>query len=1029
VLTIDFESLKMKRKRTGLILKGLFFVPFVLLFASAGAYAQTGKIRAKVVDAKTKEAVIRAGVQILETKQGAYTKDDGIANIINVRPGEYSLVAKFAGYTPDTLKGVRVLSDQTTDITFTLGGATKDTIFVRAEKLVDKSKTDNGTRISSNTITSTAGRQRIEDVVMLTPGLVRDNSNGGISINGSRSTSTSYKINNIETSNPINGSAGVLQTALSKFVVSEVNVTTSGADASKGGFTGGEIATTTKSGGQSLEFLFHYRQEIPALFGTSGNGYEQMPQNQRIYEFALGGPLFEDFKYYITGRAEPREFNNFDPSDAVFNNRGLGVTDPLGNNAGQLPHNKYLGRSLTGKLTFNAFGFNIATDATYASTSQQINNVNVIYSDPAQLPARNQLESIYSLNAWTQIGEGILKADVAYALSSDYYGKYDHSQDATLFNLYKIYRPEDKYFYDESTQTIVPGSDGIMDIYTPVSRQIPDPSNPGQVKTLTGAGINPFTGHIEGGPITGSTNNGYGLLNYFTVAGNVSGYSFEDVKTIHTTFSYNQQIGQHLIDAGFQGHFYNITRNDNGLPWDANPFRDSFNVKPFTGAIYVVDKMEFSDITFNPSLRFDFYDPANDNQLTDPFNPVVKDIRPREGGGFDTVVTYRTQKAPMQTQLSPRLGITYAVTDRTTFNFNYGWYFKQPLLNDVLANTGGNLAQVLARGNQIVGNGGLNAERSKEITVGFTTALTDEVVFSIQGLYKDLRNQAGLQRISGPLLPIGYTLYSDDQYGNARNVQLTLEKRMSSNYSIKADYTYGVAKGTSSSSTENYSQLISFDPNSDRSALPLQPFYLSFDRTHVAHLNFNLVYAKNEGPELFGIKPFQSLNLALVSEYLSGQPYTRTDERGRQIGEFNADRQPSQFTTDVSLTRTIDLADLIGPSLGNLSMDLQLEITNLFNSVTPVSVFSSTGQGDDDGSDGKYTGNQEYFNDPTNAKGNQLDQLGKMYYNPRWDLNHDNRVSLDEQQKAYTQLRSDRLARRTNYLVPRRAFFNVLIRF
>lgn len=1020
----------MNRKGIGLLKKGLFFIPFVLFFAAFSANAQNvGKISAKVVDAKTGEALVRATVQIVETKQGAFTKDNGIATVINVQPSEnYTVVAKYAGYQPQTLKGVKVQSDITTELTFKLGSSSVDTIVVRADKLVEKTKTDVSTKISSSTIVNTPGRQNIEAVAILTPGLVRDNSNGGISINGSRGNSNSIKLNNVETKNILNGQASALQTNISKFAVSEINVITAGADASQGNMTGGVIATTTKAGGENMEFQFHYRQEIPALFGSSTNGYKQMAQNQYIYEFALGGPVMDGLKYYITGRAEPREFNNFDPTDPVFNNRGLGVKDPAGLNAGQLPYDKYLGRGLTGKLTFNAFGFNMAADVDYASTSQQFNGVG-FYGDPANLQAENDISTVYSLNGQSQVGEGIINFNLAYTNSSDNIGKYDHSQNASLFQLYKIYKPEDKYFYDDITHQFYPGSDGIVDIYTPVSRQIPDPSNPGVVKTLTGVGINPITGHIEGGAITTSTNNPYGLLNTFVEAGNVGGYTTESTNQYQVTLKYDQQIGQHLLNAGFEGHFYDINRDINGLPWDANPFRDSFAVKPYMGALYVVDKMEFSDITFNPSLRFDFYNPDNNRQLTDPKNPYTITYVPNSNGGFDTVTTFNVKRAPLQTQVSPRLGITYAVTEKTTFNFNYGYFFNVPSLNDVLANTGGDLTKVFARGNQIVGNGGLNAERSKQIDVGFTTALTDDVAFGIQGVYKDLRNQPGLQRITGPNLPIGYTLYSDDQYGNARSIQFTLDKRMSNNFSAKLDYTYGVAKGTSSSATENYSQLIGFDPNSENAVLPLQPFYLSFDRTHVAHLSFNLNYGRNEGPTLLGVKALQQISFALTTEYLSGTPYTRTDDKGRQIGEYNADRNPDQFTTDVTLQRTLDLGNWLGGAFKNSGLDIQLEVTNLFNSTTPVRVYTTTGQGDDDGSNGIYTGSQEFFNDPTNTRGNQLDQLGQMYYNPRWDLNHDGRVSLDEQQKAYTQYRSDRLARRTNYTVPRRAYLNLSLRF
>ena len=62
---------------------------FVLaaMIATAGvSRAQTGKISAKILDAKTGEPLLKASVQILQTRAGAYTKENGIATIIGVPP-------------------------------------------------------------------------------------------------------------------------------------------------------------------------------------------------------------------------------------------------------------------------------------------------------------------------------------------------------------------------------------------------------------------------------------------------------------------------------------------------------------------------------------------------------------------------------------------------------------------------------------------------------------------------------------------------------------------------------------------------------------------------------------------------------------------------------------------------------------------------------------------------------------------------------------------------------------------------------
>lgn len=529
--------------------------------------------------------------------------------------------------------------------------------------------------------------------------------------------------------------------------------------------------------------------------------------------------------------------------------------------------------------------------------------------------------------------------------------------------------------------------------------------------------MNPFTGHIEGPAISASSANAYGVVGLFPVAGNPGGFQLENTGQSQFSGNYTIQLGSHLLVAGIDGNIMSIYKYEDDLPWDANPFKDSFLVHPYTGDIYVQDKMEFSDITFNPGLRFDIYQPDS-KSIPDLYNPTA-------GGAL--------VPTSVQTQLSPRLAITYAVTDQTTFNFGYNWYFKEPSLNDVLLSTGGGsitqLALNLARGNQIIGDAGLQAERTKEVDVGFNTQLSDVFAFSITGIYKDLRNEAGLENIASPLLPTSYQIFTDDEYGSDRSVEVVMEKEMADNWSVKFNYTYSSAMGTSSSATDNYSALINQDPSSPVSVLPLTPFPLDFDRTHVANLLFNINYNQGEGPTLFGKKLLEWFSLQTTTEYQSGTPYTALDTRGAQIGSYNGEREPDYFQTDAMLTRTIPLSDLFGASVSTLFLDLSLEVTNLFDRTTPLYVYPQTGQGDNDGSTGLLSATTEYYNDPTNIRGGQIDAFGNLYYNPRIDLNHDGRVSLAEQQTAYNQFRTDNYARSVGYQIPRRVFINFTLRF
>jgi hypothetical protein len=989
----------------------------IFVFGASMATAQTGKVHVKILDGKTKEPLQGATIKIVETKQGALTKENGEATIIAVPPSEnYTIVAKYAGYEPDTLRHVKIFSDQTKELKFTLGAKNVE-IVVNAEKLVDPHKNELSTQLQATQIQSIGGRQRLDQVIMLTPGLVQDNTNGGFSGKGSRGDQNSVKVNGIEITDPLTGKSSTLQNSMSRLAISEVDVVTGNAGADKGGFTGGQINTQTRQGSANLEVQAHWRGELPTLWGSSSNGYKQMGAGENTYEFLVSGPLFGDaVKFTITGKDDAFKYYNW-YSDPSYDNEGLGVFDPLGNNTGQLPHDSRWRTFGSGKLTFDLAGFSTSLDGLVSQENILINSTGLMYMDPYYLPASSTIENVFSLNSRGQIGDGVLEFTAGYHTYNSQTGKYDQAQSVDAFHAPHFLSIDDKYTWDDQSQTYELKPDGIIDVFTPVSKQIPNPSSPTQPYGNSIPGINPFTGHSEGPSTAYTTNNAYGLPQLFPSVGNVTGISLQKLRTNDFTLQYSNQIGAHYISGGVSGTLMSLYNYSNGLPWDANPFKDSFDVHPYLGAVNISDKMEFSDITFNPGLRFDIYQP-NSRTINDLYNPLNSG----------------TTATKLQSQLSPRLAITYAVTEQTTFDFGYNWYFKQPSLISALTNAASSasiLQQALIRGNTIIGNGGLDAERTREVQVGFQTQLSDLVAVSVHGTYKDLRNDVGLQRISSPLLANGFLLFSSDQYGNARSIEFVFEKRMADNYSVKFDYTYGSAKGTSTSATENFESLINADPNSEQAVLPLTPFPLSFDKPHTAHLLLNINYNKGEGPTIFGTKLLQYFSLATTTEYTSGTPYTRLDLRGAQIGDFNGDRNPDYFQSDITLTRTVPFEDLFGSTFKTMFLDLQLEVVNLFNRTEPIFVYPTSGQGDNDGRNHLWGGSFDYVNDPVNGP---LDALGKPLYNPviaKHDANGRpaDVVTVADQQVAYESYISNIFARRTNYQTPRRVYLNATVRF
>ena len=85
----------------------------VVLLTPLSAAAQ-GKIAGRVTDATTGEPLIGVNVVIEGTQQGSVTDVDGNYVIVNVRPGEYTLLFSYIGFQPQRIEGLRVVTGQTT---------------------------------------------------------------------------------------------------------------------------------------------------------------------------------------------------------------------------------------------------------------------------------------------------------------------------------------------------------------------------------------------------------------------------------------------------------------------------------------------------------------------------------------------------------------------------------------------------------------------------------------------------------------------------------------------------------------------------------------------------------------------------------------------------------------------------------------------------------------------------------------------------------------------------------------------------
>ncbi|MFB3057806.1 MAG: TonB-dependent receptor plug domain-containing protein, partial [Ignavibacteriaceae bacterium] len=158
----------------------------------------------------------------------------------------------------------------------------------------------------------------------------------------------------------------------------------------------------------------------------------------------------------------------------------------------------------------------------------------------------------------------------------------------------------------------------------------------------------------------------------------------------HTSQTYTGKIDLttqltqiHQIKTGAEYKYHNIDYEDFQIIVDAStgfkptlPTPGSFNfnvynTNPYQFAAFIQDKIELDYLIVNVGIRFDYFQPDG-KYLLDPDNIAVLDelLPPFPESLMGT--------ASVKSQFSPRLGISYPISDNGAIHISYGHFFQIP---------------------------------------------------------------------------------------------------------------------------------------------------------------------------------------------------------------------------------------------------------------------------------------------------------------------------------------------------------------
>ncbi|MHB2153702.1 TonB-dependent receptor [Calditrichota bacterium GD2] len=831
-------------------LKSISFIFVSIVFFQFSLYAgTTGKIAGRVIDAQTKEALAGANVVILNTSLGASVDLDGTYYIINIPPGVYDIEASFIGYQTVRKQKVVVTVDRTTTVNFELQPTVLETevVEVVAERediirdLTATSQKVSGAQISQLPV------EDLGDILSLQAGVTQD-PGGGIHLRGGRSDEIQYYVDGIAVTNPFGRGLAV---PVQNNVIQEMEVISGTFNAEYGQAMSGIVNIVTKEGGDQTNVSFSaYSGDFVSTHDDVFMNIGRIdPFSQKYVEGAISGPvpLFNKRIYYfISGRFRDEENWLYGkrlhmPSDtADFTSPDPENWSVQYTGDGKIiPMNPSREISYQAKLTFKPFS-NLKMSYNFLGNSSRWKNYDHHNKyNPEYIP--------------THYSQGITNLFVL-----------THTISASTFHEFRM-----SYYWDK---------------YERHCRK--DPFDPFYDK-----GIHKKIDVPQ---------------DVFAVGGVDAGFEYRENLTTAIKYDLVSQINKYnLIKIGVEYRRHDlkdewfVVRKDEGTNWqlqidDLSSFAHNYyHKKPLELAAYIQDKIEIEDLVVNAGIRFDYFDPNSKVpvNMTDPSN--------KRGAPED----YAYRDATVKTQISPRFGLAFPISDRGNIHVAYGHFFQIPDLGRLYENPE---FEVIGRFESFIGNADLEPQRTTMYEIGLQQQLIQNLVMNVTCYFKDIRHLAGT-KLYKTFEQDEYGQYANNDYGNVWGITASLDLRKMGMISANLDYTYQIAEGNGSDPKQAF-----YDArNRDESAKTLIP--LDWDQRHV----LNAIVTVSG----------KSWGISSISKFHTGFPYTpiTTYNRSPNIQLKNEGRRKAEFNMDLRFYKSIHF--------GKITTRFFVNIENVFDNL------------------------------------------------------------------------------------------------
>ncbi len=389
----------------------------------------------------------------------------------------------------------------------------------------------------------------------------------------------------------------------------------------------------------------------------------------------------------------------------------------------------------------------------------------------------------------------------------------------------------------------------------------------------------------ENGSPNGSTNLGSDAVGAFWMYGGVQRADSSHSTVLQFKGDLTEQLGRHhQIEAGFSSRLQNLfvytgTWYQSQIAYTPDLWQ-YYRATPLELGAYVQDKLEFEGMILNAGLRLDFFNPMKEGFVAGfPSDANYKDFydkvylnAPGTWGSYERWLYFRDllenppgwPRTPNKTQtyLSPRMGVSFPITESSKMYFNYGHFYQRPPTS-FLYNQSVNVGVV------DVPTPDLDMARTVSYEFGYEQIFFSELLLNLTAYYKDNRNEPLSRKFINYYGDNDVVRYYNDAYDDIRGVEVRVERPVGQFVSFNAMYDYSLYSGGQSGLFNVYENRLTAKTEGETRPADLY----SSDPRPRANINLNLHTPKDFGPDWGGVQWFNRIFVNIFFEWRSGGKY------------------------------------------------------------------------------------------------------------------------------------------------------------